>query len=189
MITLMRHGQPEVTLIKGPKKIKSSEMDAWIENYNASGVADLPPETEIISANKAHYILCSPLERARSSLNALGLNANQINSNLTEASLPVISIPFLKLSPGTWLIIFRLLWWLGLTKGVESKAKAKKRARQMAEELIRLAEEHENIFCMGHGFMNQLISSELGRLGWTRVDNTGSGYWSKMRYFSSASGE
>ncbi|WP_279022511.1 MULTISPECIES: histidine phosphatase family protein [Gibbsiella] len=183
-ITLMRHGQPAITVLRSAGWVKAYEMHAWIAGYDASEVTGQPDKRAKEACDDSHFIVSSPLQRACSSLSALGANPDVILNDLSEAPLPIINIPWVRLPPSIWLLLFRLFWFLGLASGAESKAKAQKRAKHIAQVLIFMSARHGHICSMGHGFMNKLISLELERLGWKQTDCTGAGYWGWIKYVS-----
>ncbi|OSN07936.1 hypothetical protein AU510_04930 [Lonsdalea britannica] len=185
-ITLMRHGQPTITRFRGSEKIKAAEMHAWIAGYDASDVTGHPPQEAKSVCDERDFILSSPLQRARSSLFELDAHPDLILDNLREAPLPLVALPWLKLSPHTWLIVFRLFWFLRLSHGLESRSAVQQRAKQATCDLIAAAKQRDRIFSMGHGLMNRLISRELERQGWKKTQGEGSGYWGWVTYVSPA---
>ncbi|MBS3935323.1 MAG: hypothetical protein KGZ43_04045 [Sulfuritalea sp.] len=54
---------------------------------------------------------------------------------------------------------------------------ARRRARQAAERLAELAEEHQNVLLVGHGFINHFIAKELQKSGWLGPSRPGKGFW------------
>lgn len=172
----MRHGRPDFT---GAPKITAHEMEAWIRNYDASNIGrDQPPDAVRLQTSKVLLVLSSPLPRALSSVERLGLKPDRVDDVFSEAELPVFLVPVIKLSPFSWAILYRLLWLCGLSKKAESLAMAKIRARRAADILIKHACDHMHpVLLMGHGVMNQLIASELKSLGWKRRTRAGKGYW------------
>ncbi|MGY5957710.1 hypothetical protein ACUY4R_000176 [Kosakonia sp. BK9b] len=181
-ITLIRHGQPEITVLHSAKRIKANAMQAWIAGYDASDIVGAPTAEIISMAGQSDYCVCSPLRRAHASLLATGYTPDEIIHKLHEVPLAVVNVPFLRLRPQTWLIVFRLCWMLGFITGSESRSAARIRAGEAAEYLIKHAEEHGSVFSMGHGFMNRLLARELEKRGWKRADNKGHRYWSGVKY-------
>ncbi len=174
-IILMRHGEPEIDV---HQRRSGVEMQQWIQNYDLSTVrkdSDIPAAEQNI-ANSAKYVICSTAPRTRSSVDALGLTAQQIDQIFCEAELPVLAWHWPRLNPAYWLVIFRLLWWFGFSRGVESFQLATRRAHIAAQKLIMLSQ-HGSVLLLGHGFMNRLIAKELKQLGWQRHQSSGSGYW------------
>ncbi len=142
-------------------------MAKWIDHYNESGVViDNKPCFESLAHAKNSFVVCSTLERSKHSVKLLEVEKFMPDSSFCEAELPVINIPLLKMSPHTWSIIFRIFWFFGLSKDVESKKKIASRVQAASEILENLAEEHKNIVLVGHGIMNRLIGKELVQRGW-----------------------
>ncbi|MEF3091280.1 phosphoglycerate mutase family protein [Raoultella scottii] len=183
-ITLIRHGKPDGVKNRGLLWLKASEMPAWIADYNAATVAEMPSPKTKSACEAGDYFVCSPLPRALSSLSALGVNPDAILRDLSEAPLPVINVALIKFPAGIWLMLFRLLWFFDLAAGSESKAEVRARAAKMARDLIDTAAQHGHVVSMGHGLLNTFIALELTRLGWIKIAGTGSGYWSRVTYRS-----
>ena len=179
-IILARHGKPDIKATQD--KVKAAEMKAWVADYDAAGIVEMPNLVVKQVCQNSVFIISSPLQRACSSLAVIDAKPDEIISNLREAPLPIINIPFIKLRPSSWLIIFRLFWILGISLGLESQSEARKRAKEMALYLVGKSTQYESVFSMGHGFMNKLIAYELERLGWKKMQNTGLGYWGMMEY-------
>jgi len=164
-IVLQRHGVPDVGEWG---KISSSEMGKWIKRYNESGVLiDNKPCSESLAHAKNSFVVCSTLERSRHSVKLLEVEIFMSSSSFCEAELPVINVPFLKISPHTWSIIFRIFWFFGLPNSVESKKEITGRVTVASEILEGLAEEHGNVLLVGHGIMNRLLGKELVQRGWS----------------------
>ncbi|WP_133599950.1 hypothetical protein [Raoultella sp. BIGb0149] len=183
-ITLMRHGKPEIAARRGVRWLKAREMHAWIADYNAATVAEMPCPRTKSACEAADYIVSSPLPRALTSLSTLGANPNAILHELSEAPLPVIQVPLIKFPSGIWLILFRLLWLADLARGSEAKAEVRMRAARVVRKLIDAAERYGHVVSMGHGILNKFISLELTRLGWIKIESTGSGYASYVTWRS-----
>lgn len=163
-IVIQRHGEPDIGKWG---KILSSEMRKWISRYNESGVTvDNMPCSESLTHAKNSFVVCSTLERSRHSVKLLEVKEHMPDSSFCEAELPIVNVPLLKISPHTWSMIFRVFWFLGLSKNVESRKEITSRVKHACETLERLAEEHENIHLVGHGIMNRLIAKELLQRGW-----------------------
>ena len=175
-IILMRHGKPGFA---GAQKVAAHEMAGWIDQYDLSGIGDdQPPEASRELARSVLMVFSSPLPRAISSARNLNLEPEIIDRVFREAELPVYLIPVVKLSPFSWVILFRLMWLCGMSKKTESFKMAKSRARRAAGILLKNAREHNGpVLMMGHGIMNRLIAKELTSLGWKERTRAGKGYW------------
>lgn len=177
-ITLLRHGKP---IIPPTHKITSFLFKRWIESYNLSGLCPTskPTQTALTLASKCNVVVCSQLPRSIQSAEALNINDIALSHlQFNEAGLPNADWRTLKLSPMTWVVIFRVLWFFGYSNNSESYQDAKIRAKNSALKLIALAKKHENILFVGHGIFNKLIAKELKSLGWSGPYNPGSKHWS-----------
>ena len=181
-IVLMRHGEPEFSAQLGSARVKATDMPGWIAGYDASGVTGEPDCHAILADKRRAFIISSPLPRARASLQAMNLTPELIADDLREAPLPIFNLPFLRLSPQTWLVLFRLCWLSGALAGPESKKQTMQRAEKMAHRLIAQAQQHERVLSMGHGVINRLIARELEKAGWVKSAHTGNGYWSSVTF-------
>jgi len=163
-IVIQRHGKPDIGKWG---KIPSSEMIQWINCYNESGVTiDNKPCSESLAHAKNSFVVCSTLERSMHSVELLKVDEFVADASFCEAELPVVNVPLLKMAPHSWSIMFRIFWFLGLSKNVESKMEISSRVKLACTTLETLAEEHKNILLIGHGIMNRLIAKELLERGW-----------------------
>ncbi|MEI2266073.1 histidine phosphatase family protein [Erwinia sp. CGal63] len=177
-IILMRHGKPDHAQ---HGRLPALAMAAWCEAYDMSLVAEMPPERCREVAATADYIVASPLPRALSSLEKLGLEAVSVDPLFSEVSLPVMRLGYPHLPPGFWLLLLRLLWLGGYAGTVESYQQAEQRARLAAAKLIALSEQG-NVLLAGHGIMNKLIARQLRKQGWLAEKHASSRYWSTAIY-------
>lgn len=178
-IILMRHGQPSLTHVD---KVSAFEMKRWIEEYEKSEIVEQSaPEASAEMAKTASVIVSSNAPRALTSLRALRLQPKLVDDLFREAELPYGSWRRPRLSPFTWVLIFRILWLCGFSEKVEPNRNAKVRAGAAAQQLQSLANQG-TVLLVGHGFMNRMIAKQLKAAGWTRQHSTGSRYWGAMRY-------
>ncbi len=177
----MRHGKPAFT---GPAKVTSREMSNWIAEYDLSGTGeDIPPESSKSLAFSASRIISSPLPRALSSLQALGLEPDVIDEVFREAELPVFHVPGIRLSPAMWAVFFRVMWLCGISRNLEHVGIAKRRAIQATDILVASAKGSDGpVLLIGHGVMNRLIARELRSLGFEEYCCQGNGYWKGSIY-------
>jgi len=118
------------------------------------------------------------LSRSIESAKILGINKiHFIEGYLREAELPYFKIPFLTLTPDTWAIIFRILWFCGLKTNSESLIEAKVRASTGASKLKKIAKNNDSVVFIGHGFMNRFIAKELLLSGWHNSIPLGKKHW------------
>ena len=177
-IILLRHGKP---IIPSLHKIKAFSFLQWIESYNDSGLCPTSkPSPKLLTlANKTNAVICSQLPRSLQSAEALNINDITLSHSwFNEAGLPSANWRTFKLSPTTWVVIFRILWLFGYSNNSESYKEAKIRAQNSAQKLIELAKEHKSVLFVGHGIYNKLLANELKSLGWSGPGNPGSKHWS-----------
>lgn len=176
-ITLFRHACVD---IKKYGKISACDFGLWIDEYNTSNIKESVQNRDTIFKilDEADIIFCSELKRSIESVNLFDKSATHINELFNEVELPYASWSFIRLKPSLWLIIFRILWFLGYSKNVESYHSAKKRAKLAAKMLIDLSNNDKNIILMGHGLMNKLIIKELLVCNYTKTRSSGNKNWS-----------
>ena len=118
------------------------------------------------------------LQRSIDSAKALNAEKRMLSEKqFIEAGLPSANWGFIKLSPNTWVVIFRALWFLGYSNNSESLKEAKQRAKLATEELIQLAKKHQKVLFVGHGIFNRLLVNELKKQGWSGSKRARSTYW------------
>lgn len=177
-IILMRHGKPDYA---SGARLSALSMTAWYKAYDLSQVHDRPPEKSVRMAAMADYAVTSPLPRARSSLQMLGLHPACIDALFSEVSLPILPIPTPHLPPSLWLSLLRLMWLCGYAGSVESLQQAEQRAKQAADRLIAFSQQG-NVLLLGHGIMNKMIARHLRKQGWLAEKHASSRHWSTAIY-------
>jgi broad specificity phosphatase PhoE len=176
-IVLVRHGRPEgvsTALIPG------RAIGDWVRRYDAVGVAQdvAPPPTARELASAAACIVASDLRRARESAEWLAPTRSIIlDAGLREAPLPESLGIALRLSPGAWIVIARLAWFLNWGGASETATATRVRAVRIADRLAALAAEHESVMAVGHGIFNRFLARELRRRGWRGPRRFPPGYW------------
>lgn len=174
-ITLLRHGRPAFEL-KG--NVQAKDLGATARSYDMSGIADTPPRETVEAVQGGHLVVCSHLPRAIESAKALGFSEVHVKEPLfCETAIPHFGSGSVPLPVGVWIVVLRVLWLFGFARNGESLIDARKRAGQAAERLIELAEEHQNILLVGHGFVNHFIANELKKRGWVGPSKPGKGHW------------
>ncbi len=174
-IVLMRHGQP---VLPDYGWLPASAMRAWIDDYDRAAVdPDGVTADALTNAKAARVIATSTAPRALSSVQALGLIATTIDSVFCEARLPHAAWGSFRLPPAAWAALFRVLWFCGFSRGADSLAATRLRAKSAARLLIGLAAEGP-VLLLGHGIMNRLIARELAASGWRAQARPASAYWS-----------
>ena len=174
-IILLRHGKPNVP----EQSIRPNKFSEWITAYNCASLCEksLPSDETIAISATANAVICSNLSRSIESAQRLGLQPTTINSLFREMEIPHWSFPSPALSPIVWAILFRICWFAGFTSNAESFKDAKLRAISAANQLIKIAHEHNQIIFIGHGLLNRFIAKALLKNGWIGNKNPGKQYW------------
>lgn len=176
-IVLIRHGMPQ---IEADRRLSGAAFGRWVSAYNEAGIdaASVPSEEAVAQAKSCAFVVCSSLPRSSQSAKALGVHdVGACESMFREMEMPYANARFPRLSPGTWAVIFRLLWLLGYSANAESFRDARERSRQCAERLARLASEHGKVLFVGHGSLSWLVSRYLKRMGWAGPRKAPRRYW------------
>jgi broad specificity phosphatase PhoE len=166
-ITILRHGIPDLS---DWGKITTSEMPEWIAAYNSAGVEQKISQScqEMVNEFEHKFIVCSHLKRSIHSAKIIGYPLpDLVDSIFCEAELPVIQLPIIKLTPHDWSMVFRVFWFVGISKKVESLTSFKYRVSLAAEKLVHLATIHNSVLFIGHGIINRFLAKELILKGWT----------------------
>lgn len=164
-IILVRHGKPDHS---GTKWLSPREMMEWVEGYQKADVLCRKLPADLVElASSAGVLVCSSLSRCMQSLNHLaGERRYTCDKTFAEAHLPGFDLPWPKLPVKMWRLMLRSAWFLGLSTHTESIFASNRRAKQAADKLIALAQEHGSVLLMGHGIMNVLIAHHLRKQGW-----------------------
>jgi len=179
-IILLRHGKPEFEL-KGSARGK--DLGGIAKSYDLSGVVGHPPKETIEAIKGEKYVVCSHLVRSVDSAKALGCFEVHVSDSLfSETAIPYFSSGSIHLPISVWIVVLRLMWIFGFSRNGESMINARKRAKQAATKLVELAEEHQNVLLVGHGFINLFIAKELRKIGWHGPAKPGRGYWGYGSY-------
>jgi broad specificity phosphatase PhoE len=179
-IMLLRHGKPAFRL---SGIVRASELKNVATSYDASGIIDQPPPELIDKMSGYDCVVCSDLQRSLESARALGYRDNLLMAPLfSEAAIPYFNRGFLALPISFWVVLLRLLWLFGFSQNGESFSATKVRAKQAANRLIELAEQHQRVLLVGHGFINHFIAKELKLIGWKGPKSSGRTYWEYSVY-------
>lgn len=188
-LVLVRHGRPDMN-----RQVWLTWRDYrdWWDAYNQAGLApgEEPPAAIAALAARADLVIASTLPRARATAAALAKKPQQIvyDNVFVEAPLPSPPIPFIRLKPGVWGVVSRIVWWLGYSAGGESRAEASARAEEAADRLEDIAHGQELVVLCAHGWFNRMIRGVLRRRGWRCAHDGRDHYWS-YRHFTPASGK
>ena len=180
-IILVRHGKPDISQ---EELVLGKDFGNWIDQYNAAELdLSLAPSGELITVLKdSGIVVCSTLKRSLDSAKTLEIKNYQSEARFREAELPHFGVFSLRLRAKTWLVVFRILWMLGFSGKVESFANMKLRAKTCAMKLSQLAQEHDSVVFIGHGFLNRSIAKSLMKSAWLELSSPKMGYWSFSVY-------
>lgn len=181
-IILLRHGKPD---IEANHKLSSREYGGWVAEYNAASIdaTHLPHEDTINMAKQCNFFVCSDLPRSIDSAKQLGVQEiNIIDPMFREFEVPYSSKRLVRLSPGLWTVIYRLLWVMGYSSNSESYATAKNRAEDCLNKLLVYAENYGNVLFIGHGSLLWYITKLLHAQGWSGPKTAPGKYWQYATY-------
>jgi len=164
-ITFVRHAKVDMD---SSKPITSKMLKNWEEAYsNAPIIKDIPEDETLHQVfDEVDYILSSTLKRSHDSVALLGRSIDASNALFNEAQIPALHGSFIKLKPTSWMLLFRLLSFVGFGRWAVTLNETKAQAKEASRTLLKLSEKHNNIILVGHGVMNWLISKELETAGW-----------------------
>lgn len=178
-ILLVRHGKPECD---HQTRIRGCDFFKWVANYDDAPVdrGFLPAPELSASVASMPCIVTSTLRRSIESASILAPDRpTMVEPLFKEAGIPT-AIPFrVSLSPGSWDVLARGAWLLGLARGDESFREARLRAARAADRLVVLARQHGAVALVGHGMLNTLIIRALRGSGWTGT-GTPRAYWGSV---------
>lgn len=181
-IVLIRHGKP------GPVStapITGQDVGKWVREYNNVGITkELAPSAAVRElASSAQCIVASDLPRARESASLLAVSTDvRVDAELREAALPESLGLSMRLSPGAWVVLARMAWWLNWCESDETIALTRQRAGRVADRLEALAGQYESVMAVGHGMFNRFVASQLLRRGWRGPRAWPRGYWAAAQF-------
>lgn len=183
-IVLARHGRPDANA-DDRRTISGTEIGRWYRRYNELGIVhtvDLPaPLRE--AAVSAGCIVASDLRRAvESAVLLAGPERVQIVQDLREVGFPETLNVAARLSPGAWVIIARIAWLLRRCDSAETVSATRQRAARVADQLCDLAQAHNSVVVVGHGWFNRFVATELRKRQWRGPRMLPTGYWSSATY-------
>jgi len=181
-LVLARHGRPA---LDRSKWITAKGYSKWWQAYEAGGLdpTSKPPQALIDIANNSSQILSSIRLRAVETALSLAANEDIIqNEVFVEAALPAPPVPLLRLLPSTWDVASRALWWLGMSRGEESRAEAETRVYAAVTELEKHAQTSGDVLLCAHGWFNRMMRPVLQGRGWDCVFDGRDNYWAFRIY-------
>ena len=158
-IILLRHSKVDIK----NKSIYANELKNYIKEYNSSNIITQSNNKIDTIYHENKILICSNLKRSIQTVNnVFNKKPDYINKLFNEAELPYTNKKLLKLPVSLWLIIFRILWFIGYSKNSISYKETKIRAKKSAQLLIKISKENnKDIILIGHGIMNRLIKKEI----------------------------
>jgi len=181
-IVLIRHGRPA---IETSPRTSHREFRSYIDDYEAAGLdpTSAPPEELQDLLKELTQIYTSGKPRAHDSAKALAPNAELIADPLfVEAPLASPRIPLLKMKVPKWAVMARILWHAGYHPEIENYRRAKHRASEAADILMKRAVAEGQTALVAHGYFNLMIGRELRRRGFRKTGSHRVTYWNAVIY-------
>ncbi|MBL4596121.1 MAG: histidine phosphatase family protein [Robiginitomaculum sp.] len=181
-LVLARHGKPA---LDRSKWISSNGYHHWWQAYEAGGLhpSSKPPAALSDIAQRSHLVLSSTRLRAVETALALVPQDKILQRDVfVEAALPAPPVPLIRLLPSAWDVFSRLFWWLGMSRGYESKAQAEARAFDAVSELEQHASGGQDVLLCAHGWFNRMMRPVLQGRGWDCVYDGRDDYWAFRIY-------
>jgi broad specificity phosphatase PhoE len=181
-IILVRHGRPNI-----PVSVRTShkEFRSYIDAYEEAGLdpESAPPEELLDLVGELTAVFTSGRPRAHESAKALAPRAELIADPLfVEAPLASPRIPLLRMNVPKWAVISRILWHAGYHPEIENYRRAKHRASQAADILMKRAHSDGSAVLVAHGYFNLIIGRELQRRGFKRSGSHRAKFWNAVVY-------
>lgn len=181
-IVLIRHGRPAIPT---NSRTSHSEFRTYIDDYEAAGLdpESAPPEALQDLVKELTAIYTSGKPRSTDSAKALAPNAELIADPLfVEAPLASPRIPLLRMKVPAWAVMARILWHAGYHPEIENYRRAKHRASEAADILMKRAGNEGQTALVAHGYFNAMIGRELRRRGFRRSGSHRVKYWNAVIY-------
>ena len=188
-IVLIRHGRPAI-----PTNPRTSHAGfrTYIDDYEAAGLDpdSAPPEELLDLVKELSAIYASTKLRSTDSAKVLAPNAELIADPLfSEAPLASPRIPLLRMKVPKWAIVARILWHAGYHPEIEDYRRAKHRASEAADILMKRADAEGQTALVAHGYFNAMIGRELRRRGFLKAGLHRVQYWNAVIYDRAGPGE
>jgi broad specificity phosphatase PhoE len=165
--------------------IAGHDIGRWVRHYNDAGITreHVPPAVLCDLAGSAGCVLVSDLRRARDSAAWLAASRDvRVDPELREAALPESLAVSIRLPPGVWVGLARMVWWLNWCDSDETVAMTRQRAARVADRLSDLADEHGSVMAIGHGMFNRFLAGQLRRRGWRGPNMMPRQYWASAQF-------
>lgn len=144
--------------------LSAEEFRAWRAAYEAAGIdrREVAPSDLQQLASTSGVVVASTAKRALESAQALARGRDVVASPLlVELELVPPALP-IRLPLRAWALTYAIRW----VRGEHFTPKEEERAREAADWLTRLAEEHESVVAVTHGSFRSLLRDQLVRTGW-----------------------
>ena len=177
-IFLIRHARPKVER-KGFFDVAAARQ--YISDYDTAQVEAFVLQHEAIPYKEIKKVYCSTLVRSQLTARAIfGEDVElRIDETFREFERRIFTLPWLHLPIKVWLLIARLLWFLGFNnRDIETFRQARTRARKAAGLLDQDARLNHTTVLVAHGLLNSFIRRDLKRLGWQESIKGGSDFLS-----------
>jgi broad specificity phosphatase PhoE len=181
-IILIRHGRPAIATAP---RTSHREFRLYIDAYEEAGLDpdSAPPEELQDLVSEIDAVFTSGRKRSVDSARALAPNAELIADPLfAEAPLASPPIPLLRMKVPKWAVVARILWHVGYHPEIENYRRAKHRAVQAADILMRRAREDGSAALVAHGYFNLIIGRELRRRGFAKSGSHRARFWNAVVY-------
>jgi len=181
-IVFVRHGKPGAM---STAPITGRNVGQWVRQYNDVGITrELAPAAAVRElASSARCVVTSDLPRAKESAAWLSASKDvRVDPELREAALPDSLGISIRLSPGAWVVLARVAWWLNWCETEETLALTRQRASRVADRLEALAAEYGSVMVVGHGMFNRFVASQLLRRGWRGPSMLPRAYWAMAQF-------
>jgi len=175
-IVLIRHGKPASA---HNQQINASAYAQWVRRYNLSSLDPKSKPTAHVPLADS-YIMVSSLKRASLSASAYGaVDINEVQPLLREMDIPYYRLPF-SMKAWHWVLVSRLLWFLGKKGRFESFKEAKSRVILLADHLESIMLTESRVVLFGHGLIHYFLQRQLKKRGWLLLEKN-SEFWGVSR--------
>src|SRR5277367_671388 len=181
-IILIRHGRPNIATAP---RTSHREFRSYIDDYEAAGLdpESMPPDELQDLLGELDAVFTSGRKRSVDSARALAPHAELIADPLfAEAPLASPPIPLLKMKVPKWAVVARILWHAGYHPEIENYRRAKHRAVQAADILVKRARADGAAALVAHGYFNYIIGRELRRRGFRKSGSHRAHFWNSVVY-------
>ena len=181
-VILIRHGRPNIATAP---RTSHREFRSYIDAYEEAGLDpySMPPEELQDLLGELDAVFTSERKRSVDSARALAPHAELIADPLfAEAPLASPPIPLLKMKVPKWAVVARILWHAGYHPEIENYRRAKHRAVQAADILVKRARADGAAALVAHGYFNYIIGRELRRRGFRKSGSHRAQFWNSVVY-------